>query len=190
MLVVMRKRRPGRWIAGAAGLLAAALAPAGRAHADAFGDAVAVVGGVLAPADVGVTVPRPDLGTAGPVIAWSVQIPLAFQASGPSLSWPASPHRIVPEIELLPHVGAVSWRGRLGYRYAGRTLIAGAGASVDGPNMSLSPELGLKFAHAFNGRFADDIGIDLSMHLLARAEIAPESGHLRGVTFMLGWNLF
>ena len=32
--------------------------------------------------------------------------------------------------------------------------------------------------------------LDLSLYLLARAEIEPESGHLRGGTVLLGWNFF
>jgi hypothetical protein len=35
-----------------------------------------------------------------------------------------------------------------------------------------------------------DKEFDPSMHLLARAEIAPDSGEVRGGTVLLGWNLF
>ena len=32
--------------------------------------------------------------------------------------------------------------------------------------------------------------VDPSLHLVARAEVAPESGQVRGATILLGWNLF
>jgi hypothetical protein len=80
----------------------------------------------------------------------------------------------------------VSWRGRLGYRYGRRHIFAGAGFGVDGAGLNLSPELGVKFAHDSRG----DDEFDASLHLLARAEIAADSGHVRGATILLGWNIF
>jgi hypothetical protein len=65
-------------------------------------------------------------------------------------------------------------------------MFAGAGVGVDGAGLNLSPELGVKFLHGDTNNHE----IDVSMHLLARAEIAPESGNLRGATVLLGWNVF
>jgi len=52
---------------------------------------------------------------------------------------------------------------------------------------NLSPELGVKFLHAEGPSKSD--GVDMSLHLLARAEIAPDAAAVRGVTVLLGWNL-
>jgi hypothetical protein len=87
----------------------------------------------------------------------------------------------------LPWVlGLLSARGRIGYRYGRRWAFGGVGVGLDGAGGHLSPELGVKFAHAEDG----DGAIDLSSHLLARAEIAPDSGGIRGATVLLGWNVF
>ena len=89
-------------------------------------------------------------------------------------------------MDLLPHSDGADWRGRLGYRYGRRWAFGGVGVGIDGAGANLSPELGVKFAH---GNRADD-DVDLSLHLLARAEIVPDTGHVRGATVLLGWNLF
>lgn len=177
----MQMHRIGTGIA-AATVLAAVLAPAARAEAciDERTLALIAIGTVLTPADVGVAWPVADASSARLVIGWSWQIPL----TGGALDRNPGRHRIVPELDLLPSTDGVALRGRLGYRYARRYLFAGAGAGIDGVGPNLSPELGVKFAH-------DDTPGDngLSMHLLVRAEIAPESG-VRAATILLGWNLF
>jgi hypothetical protein len=177
------RRSHGKWI-GAALALVAAVIPAAPADASLtpFGDEDTVnlilVGvGALAlviPGDIGVAVPASGASNGRFVLGWSVQIPVE----------PDMRHRIVPSLDLLVGDGT-SWRGRLGYRYARRYLLAGAGVGLDGAGVDLSPEVGVRFLHA--GRPSEDA--DISMHLLARAEIDPGSGRLRGGTFLLGWNL-
>ena len=93
---------------------------------------------------------------------------------------------MVGAIDLLPHSDGVSWRGRLGYRYCDRYLFGGAGVGLDGAGVNLTPELGVKFGHPGSHVMPDE---DFSLHLLTRAEIAPELGRVRGVTILLGWNL-
>ncbi len=175
------KRR--RWIAAAAVALIAALAPAARARACVTeGQAVAFgVGALLVPSDIGVAVPTANPSIANFVLGWSWQLPVAGFAAE------STRHRIVGGVDVLPHSGGASWRGRLGYRYGRRHVFAGAGVGADGAGVNLSPEIGLKFMNADDG---SDHSIDPSLHLLARAEIAPESGHARGATVLLGWNLF
>ena len=63
------------------------------------------------------------------------------------------------------------------------TLISRIGPAVDGSGVSLSPELGVKFAHAAESHRE----VDASLHVLARAHIAPDG--VRGATVLLGWNL-
>jgi hypothetical protein len=174
-----RKRR--RWIA--AGALLAALAPGARARACVTeGQAVAFgVGALLVPSDIGVAVPTANPSVANLVLGWSWQLPLL------GVDAPSTRHRIAGGVDVLPHSNGASWRGRLGYRYGRHHVFAGAGVGADGAGVNLSPEIGLKFMNDDDG---SDHSIDPSLHLLARAEIAPESGHVRGATVLLGWNLF
>src|SRR5262249_22543542 len=147
------------------GGLLTVLAPASAAYACVDGPAI-VIGGALAlltPGDIGVALPAADAASPGLVLGWSWQIPLSSEG----LDAPAH-HRLVPSVDLLPHSGGASWRGRLGYRYGRRHLLAGAGVGIDGAGVNLSPEIGVKFLHA--DKESGD-GIDFSMHLLGRAEI-------------------
>ena len=164
-------------LVGALGLL---LARQARADADTI-----IYGtlGCLLPADVGVAIPADDSAPRF-VIGWTWQLPLIL-STRPSRG--LVHHRLVPSVELLPESGGVAWRGRIGYRVDLHHAFAGAGVGVDRSGANLSPELGVKFAHLFDEPTYD---IDLSMHMLARAEIAPESGHVRGVTILFGWNIF
>jgi hypothetical protein len=177
----VHSRQPGRWIVAAAGLLAA-LAPAAEAKACVDGEALAILGAtaLLTPGDIGVALPAADGSTARLVLGWSWQIPLDADSST------THRHRIVPEVDLLPRSGGVSGRGRLGYRYGRRHAFAGAGLGIDSAGANVSPEVGVKFLHAQSG----DDEFDASLHLLARAEIAPDSGNVRGATVLLGWNVF
>jgi hypothetical protein len=143
-----------------------------------------VILGFLLPADFGVAAPA-DGGRPQPVIGWSWQI--APELLSDRFPTELSHHRVVPAVDLLPRADGASWRGRLGYRYDRRHVFAGAGVGVDGSGVSLSPELGIKFLHSADG---PRYGADPSLHLLARAEIAPRSGELRGATVLLGWNVF
>lgn len=136
---------------------------------------IPAVAAVLAPSEVGVTASGANAEASRFVLGWSYQLPIDRLAR----------HRIVPSIDLLPG-GSVSWRGRLGYRYGRRHVFAGAGVGIDGVGPNVAPEIGVKFGHLTPG----DDDIDASLHLLARAEIAPESGHVRGGTILLGWNLY
>jgi hypothetical protein len=174
--------RPHILLAALVGL--PALASARPAHANG-GDAFLFSAfGLFAPSDVGVAASDP----ANPrlAIGWSWQIPFPLFMTTPLRSELVH-HRIVPAIDLLPQAGGASWRGRLGYRYDRSHAFVGAGVGADGAGVNLSPEVGVKFLQA---AYEPDYCVEISLHLLARAEIAPESGHLRGVTFMLGWNLF
>ena len=181
----MRIRKPGAWIAGVGGLLTV-LVPA-AAHADGAlgydsGVVVAVVAcAILLPSEIGAAVPTADPSAANLVIGWSWQVPID---AGKLVEY-ASRHRVVGGVDLLPSSGGVSWRGRLGYRYGRRHAFGGAGVGLAGGAVNLSPELGVKFMHDSE---SNPGGLDLSLHLLARAEIEPESGHLRGGTILLGWN--
>jgi hypothetical protein len=178
----MPNRQPGKWIVAAAGLLGALIA-APRANACVTGEMAAVAGAaaLLTPGDLGAAVPAADTSPTRFVMSWSWQLPVA------GIDDDHIPrHRVVPEVNLLPHSGGVSWRGRLGYRYGRRHMFAGAGVGIDGAGLNLSPEIGVKFLHSDMG----DKEFDASMHLLARAEIAPDSGQVRGGTVLLGWNLF
>ena len=74
----------------------------------------------------------------------------------------------------------------LGYRYDRSHVFGGAGVDANGGSFNLSPEIGVKFLHV---REEPDAAVDMSLHLLARGEIAFGSRPLRGVTFLLGWNL-
>jgi hypothetical protein len=179
---VMRNGQPGKWIIAAAGLLAA-LAPASKAHGCVDSEALVIIGAaaLLVPADMGVALPGADASSPRLVVGWSWQIPLTDGSAARGMR-----HRLVPEVDLLPHSGGASWRSRLAYRYGRRHVFAGAGVGADGAGVNVSPELGVKFLHATG---ADD-EFDASMHLLARAEIAPDSGDVRGATVLLGWNLF
>ena len=167
----------------AAGALLVVLAPASRARAgvDINGVLAAGAAGLLLPGDIGAAVPAADASSSRFVLSWSWQLPVAGIADDHEPR-----HRIVPEVDLLPHSGGASWRGRLGYRYGRRHMFAGAGVGVDGAGVNLSPEIGVKFLHADAGHRE----VDVSMHLLARAELAPDSGQPRGGTVLLGWNLF
>jgi hypothetical protein len=177
----MSRGSPRTGIAAALGLLALSLS--GEARADGWDGAVLGGLGLFAPADGGVTMTDPTTGHA--VIGWSWQIPLKVFA----VRYPDSllHHRIVPGFDLVPGAGpGASWRGRLGYRYDRSHVFGGAGVDANGPSLNLSPEIGVKFLHV---REEPDAAVDMSLHLLARGEIAPASGHLRAVTFLLGWNL-
>jgi hypothetical protein len=176
--------RTGQCIATVGGLLIV-LAPAG-AKADPpapFSEGAgfaAAAGAVLLPSEYGVAIPTADAAGTNFVLGWSLQIPVSAWFGDHTMS-----HRVVGGLDLLPHADGADWRGRVGYRYAGRHAFAGLGVAIDGAGGSLSPELGLKFLHADKA----DYDIDMSLHLLARAEIAPESGHVRGATILFGWNL-
>jgi len=175
--------RIGQWMAAVGGLVIV-LAPAG-AKADPpamFGEGAAfavAAGAVLLPSEYGVAIPTADAANTNFVLGWSLQIPVSAWFGDHAMH-----HRVVGSVDLLPHSDGADWRGRVAYRYGARHGFAGLGFSVDGAGASLSPELGVKFAHADKA----DYDIDMSLHLLARAEIAPESGHVRGATILLGWN--
>jgi hypothetical protein len=182
---LMRNGRTGTWIVAGAGLLGTLLA-AGRADAysyypDGMVEAVAA-GAVLLPSEFGVVVPTEDASTSRFVLGWSLQFPVSMLFPDPTTD-----HRVVAGVDLLPQ-GGTSWRGRLGYRYGSRHVFGGAGVGLDGSGANLSPELGVKFLHGESESRGGD-GVDLSLHLLARAELASGSNPLRGVTVLFGWNI-
>jgi hypothetical protein len=172
------RRQPRTATAVAVGLFGALIAPAARA-ADGAGVAAGAAA-LFLPSEFGAAVSdpaRPRL-----VIGWSWQIPLHLSPFSE-----LEHHRLVPTVDLLPRADGASWRGRLGYRYDRNHVFGGAGVGVDNAGVNLSPELGVKFAQLLDEPRA---GLEVSLHLLVRAEIAPESGHVRGATVLLGWNLF
>jgi hypothetical protein len=183
-LVVMHTREPGRWIA-AVGALLTVLAPAAAKADGPFapdGKLILAVGALFVlPSEVGVAIRAADASSARFVLGWSWQVPVSQCFGEYTLH-----HRLLGAVDLLPNADGADWRGRFGYRYARRWAFGGVGVGVDGAGANLSPEVGVKFAHADMGH-GDDI--DLSLHVLVRAEITPTSG-IRGATILLGWNLF
>jgi hypothetical protein len=181
----MHKRQPGRWIAAVGGLLTVLAPAAAKADPPSIATkenvALALGAAVLLPSEVGVAIPTDDASAANLVLGWSWQLPVSGWFGNHTLH-----HRVIGAVDLLPHGDGADWRGRFGYRYGSRHAFGGVGVSIDGAGGSLSPELGVKFGHASR----DDDDIDLSLHLLARAEIAADTGHVRGATVLLGWNLF
>jgi hypothetical protein len=180
----MQTRQPGRWIAAVGGLLTVLAPAAAKADPPAFpidenvAYAIAAAA-VLLPGEVGVAVPTANASAPRFVLGWSWQLPVSVWYDDHTTH-----HRIVGGVDLLPRSDGADWRGRLGYRYGRRWAFGGVGVGLDGAGANLSPELGVKFAHA-----EPDSDIDMSLHLLARAEITPASG-VRGTTVLLGWNFF
>jgi len=161
---------------GAALALVSFLARRAEAHGEDIIPALAAA--ALAPSDAGVTVASGPPSRRAAVLGWSYQLTL-----GRDVIHAGNPHRIIGGLDLLVS-DSPSWRGRLGYRFAWRDLIAGVGPSVDARGFSLSPEVGFKFAHLDWG---DRDEGDPSLHLLARGDVT--TGGFRGVTFLVGWNL-
>jgi hypothetical protein len=176
-------RNRGKWFAAGFGLLTlmswAAVCRASPSYEDpaVFLPGVAMM---LSPSEAGMTAAwLADASSNRFVIGWSYQF--ALEEHQPR-------HRIVPSVDLLlSRREGASWRGRLGYRYGRRHAFGGAGIGIDAAGWSVSPEVGLKFAHLDVGK---DASIDPSLHLLARADIAPRSGDVRGATILVGWNLY
>ena len=148
------------------------------AHGDYGTIALIVAGGLVAPAHVGVDVPVDGNGAPRAVVGWSYQLPVSSE--GPFNV--ESPHRVVFGGDLLMG-DSVGGRGRFGYRYATRWLFAGAGVGFSGAGMTLSPEVGVKFAHR-------DDDIRTSLHVLVRGEVALDPHQQRHTaTIALGWSL-
>ena len=81
-------------------------------------------------------------------------------------------------------------RGRFGYRYARRYFLVGFGGSFSGEGDTWSPEVGVQFAH-FRFGAPDARGFETenenAAHLIVRTEL---NSRFRGVTILLGWNVF
>jgi hypothetical protein len=113
------------------------------------------------------------------VFGWSWQVPFGNVLH----------HRIAGDVDFVVRsTGVSSARGRVGYRYAGRHFFGGAGAGIEPGAVTVSPEVGVKFAHFGSKDDARD-GLDSSFHLVVRPEVAVTTGHLE-TTILLGWNLF
>lgn len=182
----MRRCNSGRWLAVVGGLGIALAPAAAKADAPALpideGDVVCIaVVGALLPADIGVAIPTASASSPSFVLGWSWQLPVSGFVGDHTMH-----HRVLAAVDLLPHSDGADWRGRFAYRYGRRHAFGGVGFGIDGAGWNLSPELGVKFAHAEG----DGEESDASFHLLARAEIAPDTGRVRGGTVLLGWNLF
>jgi hypothetical protein len=176
----MTKGKPGTWIVAAGAALAVvSFAREGRASVGTYDYEALIpfgVAGLLAPSEVGATTSGVDPATRQLVLGWSYQFPADDR----------SRHRVVSSVDLVVHDGA-AWRGRLGYRYGRRHAFAGGGVGVDGSGLTLSPEIGVKFLHLAQ---EESDGIDASLHMLVRADVAPETGRIRAATILLGWNLY
>jgi hypothetical protein len=142
--------------------------------------AVALVIFVAAtPSEFGFYLPN---GTAQPVIGWSWQAPLPPSNQDPKA---VRPHRVVAGVDFLPDAVDARARWRLGYRYDRRYVFAGLAWGFDETSYGWSPEVGVKVLH-----LAEPGGIDPSLHLLVRGNIASQVSAFRGVTVLLGWNLY
>jgi hypothetical protein len=142
------------------------------------GEVIAVgAAALVAPAHVGADVPVGGDGANRAVIGWSYQVPVSSE--GPFAE--GAPHRMVLGGDLLIG-GGVGGRGRVGYRYATRWLFGGAGVGFNSAGLTLSPEVGVKFAHFSAG----DAG---SLHVLVRGEVALDFQQLHTATIALGWNV-
>jgi hypothetical protein len=152
----------------------AALAASGPARADAppadethpVAATLIVFGILVMPSDIGFFVSNqgPD-----PALAWSWQIPVTESRR----------HRVLIGLDWIPTSKTEGARGRLGYRYANKNLIAGAALAYARGDTTWSPEIGLRFGPE---RRAD-------VHLLARAEIPVAFDGFRGVALLLGWDM-
>jgi hypothetical protein len=107
-------------------------------------------------------------------LGWSWQIPIS----------PSFRHRIAGGVDWVPGNDQHRLRGRIGYRFGLRHLFGGLGPAFDHSGMTWSPELGLKFAHATE----PDEQIDLSLHIVVRADIAVGVNDVRAFSVLLGWN--
>ena len=172
----MRRRRAtglGSMLAAAA---IATLAPSAHADASAFPmpDGTIVAEGIaalIAPSETGLLVTGE-----GPrfVLGWSWQAPVTQSYR----------HLVVGGLNLVPDGGNHRFEGRLGYRFAPNRLFGGLGiAGFDRAGPTWSPEIGVKIA-----RWGNDTPAT-AVHLLARAEIAPELNQIRGATVLLGWTI-
>jgi hypothetical protein len=174
-------------IAFVGGLLMVLSPAEAKADAPAFPVSEGAVLGVVAaaallPSEAGVAIPTANASSPNFVLGWSWQIPVSAWFGDHRMS-----HRVVGGVDLLPHSGGADWRGRIGYRYATHWVFGGVGIGLDDARGNLSPEVGVKFAHSED---RDSDIVDLGAHLLARAEIAPDTGHVKGATILLGWNVF
>jgi hypothetical protein len=183
----MRNHQSGRWLAAVAGLLMfvsyARVCSAGPSPSDGT-IAGLIAAGLLVPvlpSDAGAVISAD--GSPRFALEWSWQIPVSDS------SFENLRHRLVPSVGLVIGDGGPSWRGRLGYRYGREHFFAGAGMGLDAAGLSFSPEIGVRFAHFMDGEGRRS-GLDPALHLLARADVAVESGRVQGGTLFLGWNLY
>ena len=136
------------------------------------GTAIAVaVPLLLLPSEVGALIPSHE---ADFVLGWSWQIPVA----------PSFRHRIAGSLDWVPGYDGRHFRGRLGYRFGLRHFFTGLGPSFDRSGATWSPVFGVKFAHAEGA----DEQIDLSLHIVVRADISPAVDGFRAITMLFGWN--
>jgi hypothetical protein len=152
-----------------------------RAHACVDGPTMAAIaiGALIIPSELGATTTRAPEPATKVVIGWSWQVPVRFGES--------PYHRVVAGVDLEPGPGGVAWRGRAGYRYMRRHAFGGMGGTLATGGFTLSPEIGVKFAHATP---PSSDPTDPAVHLLARVEVEPTSGQLRAATLLLGWTVF
>jgi hypothetical protein len=95
-------------------------------------------------------------------------------------------NRVVADVDLLLRSSGVSSaRGRLGYRYSLRHVLGGVGVGWIPGAVTLSPELGARFAHLEPDHH--DL-LDLSLHTVVRADLATTGAVSMSV--LVGWNVF
>jgi hypothetical protein len=162
-------------------VLVAALVSFIPRRAEAHGEELlgALAAGLVAPSEAGTSVTPSAPSPVEGVLGWSWQIPLGHEPFRAD-----DLHRVVVGADLLFGAQPPSWRGRVGYRFAWRNLLVGAGPEIAAHGLSLSPELGFKFAHADDADHRQEV--DPSLHVLARAAVGADG--FRGATFLVGWS--
>lgn len=128
---------------------------------------------LILPSDIGTLVDSAGMNFA---MGWSLQIPISSSFR----------HRIAGGLDWVPGSEGHHFRGRIAYRYGLRYFFTGLGPAFDHAGTTWSPELGVKFAHAESA----DEQIDLSLHIVVRADIATALDRIRTVTIFFGWNVF
>ena len=108
-------------------------------------------------------------------LGWSWQVPFTRSLR----------HRVAGSVDWVPGNSDHHVMGRVGYRFGMRHFFTGLGPAFDHSGTTWSPELGVKFAHAGDS----DEQLDLSLHIVVRADIAPAFDRLRTVTILFGWNI-
>jgi hypothetical protein len=166
-----------RLVAAVALVLAYACPPQCHAHDDTFLGWFILASTTL-PSELGADLAVGGTSRSRGVLGWSWQVPLS-----PRLWAVESRHRAVVDVDMLASGDSVSWRGRLGYRYARHRFFGGVGPALDAGGVTVSPELGFKFLLTS----PDDHDSGFALHALVRAGL--DTSGFQTVTLTLGWNV-